>query len=151
MPHLKRFILRCHERGVDLIAGTDTPFINLLPGFGLHDELAQYVDAGIPAVDALRYATSANARVLGLGDRVGRLVAGFDADFVAVRGNPLVCIDDLGQVRCVVREGIHHEIPDLLEASRAGHGRSLADPIVRDLRAYSAAEMPKYAQKGDAE
>ncbi|MBM3788632.1 MAG: amidohydrolase family protein, partial [Acidobacteria bacterium] len=78
MPHLKRFLLRCHERGVDLIAGTDTPFINLIPGFGLHDELAQYVDAGIPAVDALRYATSYNARVLGLGERVGRLAPNID-------------------------------------------------------------------------
>jgi imidazolonepropionase-like amidohydrolase len=147
MPTLKRFLARCHRRDVTLIAGTDTPFMNLLPGFGLHDELAHYVDAGIPAVETLRCATSTAARVLGLGDRIGRLAPGFEADFVAVQGDPLQCIDDLARVRCVVREGVRHLPSALLEVAHAAHREPLEDPIVRDLRTYVAGDMPTYSQK----
>lgn len=147
VPHLKRFLFRCHQRGVTLMAGTDTPFINLLPGFGLHDELTQYVDAGIPNVDALRSATSVNAKVIGLGDRTGRLAPGLDADFVAVEGNPLKRLEDLARIRCVIREGVRHDPADLLLAAQAGHRHELDDPMTRDLRAYVSQEMPAYAQK----
>ena len=52
----------------------------------VHDELAMYTDAGIPAVDALRSATSINARVLGIDGRTGSIRPGLRADLVAVRG-----------------------------------------------------------------
>jgi len=147
MPHLKRFLLRCHQRGVVLAAGTDTPFINLIPGFGLHDELLQYVDAGLRPVDALRAATSTNARVLGLGDRIGRLLTGFDADFVAVLGDPLKRLDDLSNVEMVSRMGTVHDPKVLLQEAQNGHRLALDDPMTRDLRAYVSGQMPTYSQR----
>ncbi len=94
-PNLKRFYLRCHQRGVTIAAGTDTPFLHLIPGFSLHDELAQAVDTGLRPVDALRAATSTNARVIGLRDEIGQIKPGMHADLIAVTGNPLERIDDL--------------------------------------------------------
>jgi cytosine/adenosine deaminase-related metal-dependent hydrolase len=88
-----------------------------------------------------------NARVLGLGDRAGRLAPGFDADFVAVRGNPLERIDDLANVHCVVRGGVRHDPDALLAAARAAHRATPDDPVIRDLRTYVAGGMPAYAQK----
>jgi imidazolonepropionase-like amidohydrolase len=148
MPHLKRFLLRCHEKGAIIAAGTDTPFINLIPGFGLHDELAQYVDAGLRPVDALRAATSTNARVIGVADEVGRIKRGLAADLVAVEGNPLDRIDDLGNIRTVFRNGQALEAEALLDAARGYFDEKMDGPIIQALTEYVSGEMPKYRQKG---
>ena len=50
-------------------------------------------------MEALRSATSLAAESLGLGDRIGTVAPGFDADLVATDGNPL---EDITAVRRVV-------------------------------------------------
>ena len=137
LPHLKRFLRRAHERGVTIAIGTDAPFIHLVPGFSLHDELSLYVDAGITPIDALRSATSVNAGVLGIDSSVGRIAPGLDADLAAVKGNPLERIDDVGNVVLTIRKGAMFKPADLLEATRAMFANDLDDPITRDLRVYA--------------
>jgi len=46
------------------------------------------VRAGLPRAKALAALTSAGARMLDLGDRIGTLEAGKDADFVVLDGDP---------------------------------------------------------------
>lgn len=132
-PHLKRFLGRAHERGVTVSLGTDTPFPHLVPGFSVHDELAMYVDAGIAPVDALRSATSVNARVFGVESTAGRIAPGMAADLVAVRGNPLERIDDMGNVETVVRTGRVLDRARLLESVRATFDEEPGDAITQDL------------------
>jgi imidazolonepropionase-like amidohydrolase len=50
-------------------------------------------------MDAIVSATSMAAESLGLGSRIGTVAPGFEADLVAVEGNP---IDDITAVRRVV-------------------------------------------------
>ena len=50
-------------------------------------------------MDALTSATSLAAESLGMGDRIGTLAPGYEADLVATEGNPL---DDITAVRRVV-------------------------------------------------
>ena len=57
-----------------------------------------------PAV-AMRLATSTAAAASGLADRKGRLAPGFDADIVAVDGNPLVDLAALQRIRAVFANG----------------------------------------------
>jgi imidazolonepropionase-like amidohydrolase len=104
--YLKRFLLRAHKSGVTTAIGTDTPFPRLAPGFSLHDEMANYVDAGIKPVDALRSATSVNAKVLKKESIIGKIAKGFDADFVAVKGNPINDIRDIQNTELVIRKGM---------------------------------------------
>jgi len=133
IPHLKRFTRRAQERGVTVALGTDTPFPHLTPGFSVHDELSLYVDAGTPPVEALRSATSLNARVLGLESQIGRIASGLVADLVAVRGNPLERIDDVSAVVAVMHRGYLLDRKTLFAAASASFSTELDDAITRDL------------------
>jgi imidazolonepropionase-like amidohydrolase len=89
--------------GLKLLMGTDA-------GAGAHgrsaDEIVYRVQvAGQPARDALVGATSLNAESLRLADRIGALAAGFDADLIAVDGDPLTDITALRRVVFVMKGG----------------------------------------------
>jgi imidazolonepropionase-like amidohydrolase len=142
MVHLKRFLRRAHDRGVTVALGTDTPFPHLVPGMSVHDELAMYGDAGIPPVDALRSATSVNARVLGVEARCGAIRPGLTADLAAIRGNPLVRIEDVSNVVCTVHAGQRFEPGELLRRVQAAFDRTPDGAVTRDLLDYVDGNRP---------
>ena len=51
-------------------------------------ELELMVEYGMTALQALRSATSVNARILGLEGAIGRIAPGLTADLVVVEGDP---------------------------------------------------------------
>lgn len=69
-------------------------------------ELELLVDYGLSPVQALRAATSVNARLLHLDDRLGSVRAGLLADLVAVRGDPTLAIADVRNVVLVMKDGV---------------------------------------------
>lgn len=134
----KRFVRRLYERNARLAIGTDTPFQFIIPGFSVHDELAMWVDAGLPAVAALRAATSQNAALLGEGDRLGQIKPGYQADFIVCTADPLDNIHNIAQIGCVVRRGVRLLNDELTQRSSAACAQTLHDPITRDLARYLA-------------
>lgn len=68
-------------------------------------ELALMVAYGMAPAAVLQSATSVNARVLHLENRIGRVAAGLDADLVAVAGNPIEDIAAMSRVQFVMRGG----------------------------------------------
>jgi imidazolonepropionase-like amidohydrolase len=60
----------------------------------------------MPVVDALRSATSINARVLHLADKLGEVKAGLLADVIAVEGDPTQDVSALRRVKFVMKNGV---------------------------------------------
>ena len=60
---------------------------------------------GMDTRDILAAATGLNAQALGLGDRIGRLAPGYEADLIAVTGNPFTDLGVLGDVDWVIKAG----------------------------------------------
>lgn len=68
-------------------------------------ELELMVDYGMPTLDAVRVATSGNARLFHLDARLGSVKPGLVADLIAVEGDPTKTIAALRQVRLVMKGG----------------------------------------------
>jgi imidazolonepropionase-like amidohydrolase len=105
MPAILATIRRLHEAGALIVASSDAGVAPAKP----HD-VARYApailrDVGFTPAEALRAVTSAPAAVLGLGNRKGRLAPGFDADILAVDGDPLADPSALHQIRAVYAAG----------------------------------------------
>jgi imidazolonepropionase-like amidohydrolase len=91
--------------GVGIIAGTDMLIPYGLPGFGLHDELALYVQAGLTPLAALQTATYNAARFLGKEKEMGTVEKGKIADLVLLDANPLEDIKNTTRIAAVVYDG----------------------------------------------
>jgi ankyrin repeat protein len=92
--------------GVGLLAGTDTtagPY--RFPGFGLHDELALFVQVGLSPMQALQTATYNAAKCLGKLDSMGTIEQGKIADLVLLDANPLQDISNTRRITTVVVGG----------------------------------------------
>src|SRR5579864_26222 len=95
-----------HHAGVLFLAGTDTaPGIYVMPGFSLHDELANFVEAGFTPMEALQTATSNPAKFLGTEANSGSVEPGKIADLVLLRGNPIEDIQNTRKIELVVAAG----------------------------------------------
>ena len=68
-------------------------------------EMELMVEYGMKPIDVLRSATSVNALVFGLGDKIGRLQKGLIADIIAVNGDPSQDIKAVEQVSLVMQGG----------------------------------------------
>ena len=96
---LFRLLRELHEVGVPLLAGSDAVGKNtpgVFPGSGLHEELSILVKAGLTPYEALQTATVNPAVYLEAEQEFGKVVEGFRADLVLLRGNPL---EDIHHIR----------------------------------------------------
>lgn len=104
VPRIRDVIGRAYARGVKIVAATDT-------GYGpesrvrMAHELIELVGAGMPALDALRAATTTAAELLGVDDHAGRVAVDYDADLIVLEHNPLEDVGTLQDVLMVVSDG----------------------------------------------
>src|ERR1700733_8493258 len=95
-----------HHAGVPFLAGTDTaPGVYIMPGFSLHDELANFVEAGFTPMESLQTATSNPAKFLGMQASLGSVESGKIADLVLLAANPLEDIRNTRKISAVLANG----------------------------------------------
>jgi imidazolonepropionase-like amidohydrolase len=88
--------------GVRVAFGTDA---GVIPHGENARELEALVALGMTPADALRSATLHAAQLLGMDDSIGTVAAGYQADLIAVAGDPVKDVRALRDVRWVMRGG----------------------------------------------
>ena len=91
--------------GARVIAGTDAGIGPSKPPDVVRWAVAQFQLLGLTAAEALSTCTARAAGELGLGDRKGQLKPGYDADILAVDGDPLTDPTALHAIRAVFVRG----------------------------------------------
>ena len=114
-----QFVKKIYDRGGIIIAGTDPVIVTLTPGYGLHRELKNLVEAGLTPVEAIKAATLVAATVLQREKEFGSIKRGKFADLVVVKGNPATRIEDVGNTELVFKGGMQYD-PVTLRKSAEG-------------------------------
>jgi len=101
---------RLHEAGALVVAGTDAGIGPVKPHDVVRHAPSMLRQLGFSQAAALRAVTSVAAGVCGLGHRKGRIAPGFDADILAVDGDPVADPEALHRIRAVYARGA--AVPD---------------------------------------
>jgi hypothetical protein len=96
-----------HEEGAPLLIGTDTSVRFVIQGLSVHQELANFVRAGLRPFEALSCATREAARFLDQSGEWGTVTAGKRADLLLVRANPLEDVAALHDLEAVFVNGFY--------------------------------------------
>jgi imidazolonepropionase-like amidohydrolase len=101
-PQIQNTFAKAYKAGVKIAFGTDS-------GVSLHgDNAAEFifmVEAGMPAIEAVRSATLTAAEVLGKSNDLGSIKPGKFADIIATDGNPYQQIEAVKKVVFVMKGG----------------------------------------------
>ncbi|NUR71072.1 MAG: amidohydrolase family protein [Hamadaea sp.] len=107
IPQLSAVFHRIREAGVPVVCSSDAGIGPAKPHDCLPYGVGEMVTLlGYAPADALRSMTSRAADLCRVGDRVGRIRAGYEADLLAVAGNPLVDTAAMHDVVGVWRGGV---------------------------------------------
>ena len=93
------------DGGVPLLCGTDASAVGPVAGFGVHEELQEFVNDGMTPYQALLTATRNPARYFRRSDQSGAIEAGKRADLLLLGGNPLEYIGNTKKIEGVVLQG----------------------------------------------
>lgn len=118
----QRLIPALKKAGIPLMAGSDmggNP--HCFAGWGVHDEMAKLVEAGLRPMDAIVAASSNLAKYLKVFSQVGSVEKGKEADLLVIDENPLADIRNTLKIDTVVVDGRvldRVELDKRLEAQR---------------------------------
>jgi imidazolonepropionase-like amidohydrolase len=145
LPRLDRLVLRLHEAGVRIHAGSDTlnPFV--VPGASLHDELDLLVRAGLSPEAAWAAATRNAGTSLGK-PGLGTVAVDAPADLLVFRADPTRDLTNFQTLEAVVAQGRLYPRATLdtaVTGARAMFDGPVADAVSMALTRMVAASLPK--------
>jgi imidazolonepropionase-like amidohydrolase len=94
---------RAWRAGIRLGVGSDSGSRN--DAHATAREIELFVASGVPVGDAIAAATVTNAEILNMQDRIGRIRPGYEADLIALTGDPLLDVSKLHGVSFVMKGG----------------------------------------------
>jgi imidazolonepropionase-like amidohydrolase len=116
------------KTGVKISFGTDAA---VFPHGQNAKEFALMTGLGMAAIDALKSATSNDAELLGIAQKVGTLEKGKLADIIAMPGDPIADITATERVSFVMKEGkiIRNGPPSMQTAAESTNITDIAAPV----------------------
>lgn len=102
-PQIQTTFGKAYKRGVRIAFGTDA---GVYPHGENAKEFSYMVEAGMPAMEAIKSATVVNASILAMTEKIGKIEAGMLADVIAVSENPVKNVKTLEKVSFVMKEGV---------------------------------------------
>jgi imidazolonepropionase-like amidohydrolase len=102
-PQIQATFAKAYKRGVKIAFGTDA---GVYPHGQNGKEFTYMVEAGMPAMEAIKSATVVPAGILGMSEKIGTIAAGMLADIVATDENPLKNIKTMESVSFVMKDGV---------------------------------------------
>jgi imidazolonepropionase-like amidohydrolase len=111
LTNRRRFVLALSQGGAKLIAGTDAG-IDVVYAAAIHDELREFVAAGLTPYQALRAATIDAAEYLGVAG-LGTVTVGAPAELLLLDGDPLASIDNTRRLSGLVIRGTWYSATSL--------------------------------------
>ena len=106
LPLMVANMRRMYEAGAVMVVGSDAGIAPIKPHDVVRHAPDQLREIGIGQAEALTMITSVSADVIGLGHRKGRIAPGFDADILAVDGDPIADPAALHRIRAVYARGM---------------------------------------------
>ncbi|MEQ8216654.1 MAG: amidohydrolase family protein [Arenibacter sp.] len=119
-----KIVKKMNDAGVLLLAGTDSGISYAVPGFGIHEELKFYTEAGLSNFEALKTATLNPSLVYQSISRTGTVEANKLANLVMTKENPLVNIGTLENPEMVTIKGQLLDKDQLKKFSQKAYHRS---------------------------
>lgn len=114
LARYKKLVGDMRKAGVEFLAGTDSSGWNpVLPGFGLHEELALLVESGLTPMEALQSATRNPARYFNKLAEMGTVEVKKAADLVLLNANPLEDIHNTQNIEAVILRGHYYSRKEL--------------------------------------
>ena len=101
-PQIQGTFGRAYSKGVNIAFGTDA---GVFKHGDSGKEFGYMVEAGMPAIEALKSATITNAKLLGMENELGQIKTGFMADIIAVNDDPTSNISTMENVVFVMKDG----------------------------------------------
>ena len=102
-----------HSGGAHLLLGTDTMKVGTLPGYALHEELENFIAAGMTPYEAIRAGTADAAKFLHQENEFGLVSKGLRADLILVDANPLADVKNVSKLAGVLAGGRWSTAEDL--------------------------------------
>ncbi|MEL0631526.1 amidohydrolase family protein [Pseudoalteromonas carrageenovora] len=93
---------RAVKAGVNMVFGTDAA---IYPHGDNAKQFSRMVEFGMTELQAIQAATINSAKLLKMNTKLGQLKAGFAADIIALKGNPLENITELEHIPFVMKAG----------------------------------------------
>lgn len=110
-------LVRAHELGVTIVAGSDAGSYGVPHGTGFLDELELMERAGLPAIAVINAATGASAGRLRYKEKIGCIAVGCASRFILTRHSPLETVANLRRQRMVLFDGLSFDTAESADAA----------------------------------
>ncbi len=98
-------LVKAHQMGVQIIAGSDAGSVGVAHGWGFLYELELMERAGMPSLAVIKAATGASSNRLGFKEKFGQIKPGYLSRFILTKNSPLKGVTNLRKEKLVVFDG----------------------------------------------